>query len=213
MDLYFFDLDKTLYTYDFRYRLPELARLTGASQYHLAKFWWAAGFERRAEAGEWPTSDEYLDMFARTTGGRRLSLEEWADARALAMTRIDGSIEALRRAAGFGTVSLLSNNPSALRDALPQLAPDVVEILGDNILVSYMLGARKPTPELFTRALAHYGVAADHAFLADDTFANVAGARAVGITAHWLEYVDGVPQTDALHAALNTFASRPRRTS
>lgn len=209
VDLYFFDLDKTLYTYDFRFRLPEVARLTGASQYHLAKFWWAAGFERRAEAGEWPTSDEYLDMFARTTGGRRLSLEEWADARALAMARIDGSVDALRRAAELGRVSLLSNNPSALRDALPQLAPEVVEILGDNILVSYMLGARKPSPELFERALAHYGVDAAHAFLADDTFANIAGARAVGITAHWLEYVDGVPQTDPLHAAIEAFASRP----
>jgi putative hydrolase of the HAD superfamily len=212
VDLYFFDLDKTLYTYDFRFRLPELARLTGATQYHLAKFWWAAGFERRAEAGEWPTSDEYLDAFARTTGGRRLALSEWADARALAMTRIDGSIEALRRAAELGTVSLLSNNPSALRDALPQLAPEVVEILGDNILVSYMLGARKPSPELFHRALAHYGADADQAFLADDTFANVAGARDVGITAHWLEYVDGVPQTGPLLAAIEAFASRPRRT-
>jgi FMN phosphatase YigB (HAD superfamily) len=210
VDLYFFDLDKTLCTYDFRYRLPELARLTGASQYHLAKFWWAAGFERRAEAGEWPTSDEYLDMFARTTGGRRLALDEWADARALAMTRIDGSVDALRRAAELGTVSLLSNNPSALREALPRLAPEVVEILGDNILVSYMLGARKPSPELFERALAHYGVAASDAFLADDTFSNIAGARTVGITGHWLEYVDGMPQTDALHAAIEAFASRPR---
>ncbi len=209
MDLYFFDLDKTLYTYDFRFRLPELARLTGASQYHLAKFWWAAGFERRAEAGEWPTSDEYLDAFARTTGGRRLALSEWADARALAMTRIDGSIAALRRAAELGTVSLLSNNPSALRDALPQLAPDVVEMLGDNLLVSYQLKARKPSPELFQRALAHYGVDATDAFLADDTLSNVVGARDVGITAHWLEYVDGVPQTDPLLAAIETFASRP----
>lgn len=211
MDLYFFDLDKTLYTYDFRFRLPELARLTGASQYHLAKTWWAAGNERRAEAGEWPTTDEYLDAFAAVTGGRRLSLAEWADARALAMTRIDGSVAALRRAAELGTVSLLSNNPAPLRDALPRLAPEVAEILGEHLLVSYQLGARKPTPELYERALARYGVEAADAFLADDTLANVVGARAVGITAHWLEYVDGVPQTDALLAAIESFASRPKR--
>jgi FMN phosphatase YigB (HAD superfamily) len=79
------------------------------------------------------------------------------------------------------------------------------------VLVSYQLGARKPTPELYHRALARYGVAASDAFLADDTLANVVGARAVGITSHWLEYVDGVPQTDALLAAIESFASRPTR--
>ena len=46
----FFDLDKTLYAYDFRRRLPALAVLTGASQYHLARTWWADGYEARAEA-------------------------------------------------------------------------------------------------------------------------------------------------------------------
>ena len=209
MDIYFFDLDKTLYAYDFRRRLPELSRLSGASQYRLAKSWWAAGYEARAEAGEWPTVDGYLDEFARVTGGRRLTLDEWADARSLAMTRIDGSIKALRRAAELGTVSLLSNNPAPLAAALPRLAPDVAEIVGKNALVSYMLGARKPSPELFDRALAHYGADADDAFLADDSTANVLGARAMGITAHQLLYIKGVPQTGPLLEAVEKFAKRP----
>lgn len=210
MDLYFFDLDKTLYAYDFRRRLPELGRLSGASQYRLAKSWWAAGYELRAENGEWPTADEYLDEFAAVTGGRRLTLDEWAHARSLAMTRIDGSVDALRRASALGTVSLLSNNPAPLAAALPQLTPDVVEIVGPNILVSCMLGARKPTPELFERALAHYGAGARDAFFVDDSAANVEGARAMGMTAHQLVVVDGVPQTDALVAAIEAFAVRPR---
>ena len=208
MDLYFFDLDKTLYAYNFRYRLPELARLTGASQYRLASRWWATGFEARAEAGEWPTADDYLDKFARVTETRRLSLDEWASARRLAMTRIDESVAALRRAAELGTVSLLSNNPAATAAALPQLVPDVIEILGPNVLVSYMLGARKPGEEIYRRALDYYGVAPENAFLADDSLANVLGARAVGITAHQLIAVDGAFQTDALHAAVEAFAVR-----
>jgi len=210
VDLYFFDLDKTLYGYDFRRRLPELSRLSGASQYRLAKLWWAAGREERAESGEWPTVDAYLDEFARITGGRRLSLDEWASARALAMTRIDGSVAALRRAAELGTVSLLSNNPAPLLAALPRLAPDLVEILGGNILVSFMLDARKPAATLFERAMAHYGSSPESTFLADDSFENVVGARAVGITAHRLDYVGDVPQTDELMAAVEAFASRER---
>lgn len=210
MDLYFFDLDKTLYAYDFRQRLPRLALLTGASQYHLARTWWADGYEARAEAGEWPTPAAYLDEFARVTETPRLSLAQWASARDAAMTRIDGSVAALRRAAQLGTVSLLSNNPAATAGALPILAPDVVEILGRNQLFSYMLGARKPGEEIYRRALAYYGVAADDAFLADDSLANVTGARAVGITAFQLLRVGDQFRTDALIAAVEAFARRKR---
>jgi len=208
VDIYFFDLDKTLYAYDFRYRLPELARLTGASQYHLAKSWWAAGFEARAEAGACPTADAYLDEFARVTETRRLTLEEWASARALAMTPIPGSIAALRRAAELGTVSLLSNNPAATATALPLLAPEACRILGGNLLFSYQLDSRKPGEEIYHRALAHYGVSADDAFFADDSAANVEGARAVGITSHRLLFRDGEYQTDALLEAIEAFAGR-----
>jgi len=210
VDLYLFDLDKTLYAYDFRRRLPELARISGASQYRLAKLWWAAGREERAEAGEWPTVDGYLDEFARVTGGRRMSLEQWAAARALAMTRIEGSIGALRRAAQFGTVSLLSNNPAPLFAALPCLAPDVAEILGSNVLVSFLLEARKPSAVLFERAMAHYGASPENTFFTDDSLENIVGARAVGITAHRLDYVGDTPQTDELMIAVEAFASRTR---
>ncbi|MEP6480905.1 MAG: HAD-IA family hydrolase [Rhodoglobus sp.] len=210
VDVYFFDLDKTLYAYDFRYRLPELSRLTGASQYHLAKTWWAAGNEFRAELGSWPTADEYLDEFSRVTATRRLSLEEWASARRLAMTRIPGSISALARAAELGTVSLLSNNPAATATALPSLAPDVVEIMGPNLLFSYQLRARKPGQEIYRRALAHYAVDAADCFFADDSAANIEGARAVGITSHQLRFRHGVYDTDALVAAIEAFAVRGR---
>jgi putative hydrolase of the HAD superfamily len=208
VDLYFFDLDKTLYAYDFRRRLPELARLSGVSQYQLAHRWWSAGLERKAEAGALATAAEYLDEFARVTGGRRLELEEWASARRLAMTRIERTVASLERCRELGTVSLLSNNPSALFEALPQLAPDVVAILGGNTLVSFMLGARKPDAVLFERALVHYGVEASNAFLVDDNLGNVEGARAVGITAHHFDRAGESSRADALDAAIDRFAGR-----
>jgi putative hydrolase of the HAD superfamily len=203
VDLYLFDFDKTLYAYDFRKRLPELARLGGVSQYHLASTWWAAGFERRAESGEWPTADAYLAEFGRVTGAW-LTLEQWADARSLAMTRIDGSVAALRRAAALGTVSLLSNNPSPFAEALPRLAPDVCEILGDNRLVSAQLGVRKPDPRVYELALARYGVSPADAFLADDSAANVAGALEAGVHAHHFT------TPELLDAAISTFSERNR---
>jgi FMN phosphatase YigB (HAD superfamily) len=203
VDLYLFDFDKTLYAYDFRKRLPELARLGGVSQYHLASTWWAAGFERRAETGEWPTAEAYLAEFGRVTGAW-LTLEQWADARSLAMTRIDGSVAALRRAAALGTVSLLSNNPAPFAEALPRLAPDVCEVVGGNRLVSAQLGVRKPDRRVYELALARYGVSPADAFMADDSAANVAGALEAGIHAHHFT------TPERLEAAISTFSERDR---
>lgn len=208
-DVYFFDFDKTLYAYDFRLRLPTLSLITGVSEYRLAKTWWAAGFESRAEAGQWPTSADYLEQFERITGAK-LSLENWREARALASTRIEGSMDALARASTLGTAALLSNNPAPFGESLAVLAPDVAAIVGDNRLVSYQLGLRKPDPAIFTRALETLGSRPENTFFVDDSASNVAGAASIGIHAHHLSYLGGVPQIDALNRAIDAFASRER---
>ncbi|MET0806417.1 MAG: HAD-IA family hydrolase [Lacisediminihabitans sp.] len=207
MDLYLFDFDKTLYAYDFRKRLPDLSRITGVSQYHLAKTWWAGGYERRAESGEWPTPDEYFAEFTRVTGAP-LTIEGYQESRKLASTPIPQSVAALAYAATVGTVSLLSNNPSPFAVSLPVLAPDVFALVGENALVSSELGVRKPKPEAYRLALERYGARAEDTFFTDDSLENVEGAMALGITAHHLTYVDGQPQTAAMREAIERFSQR-----
>jgi HAD superfamily hydrolase (TIGR01509 family) len=204
VDLYLFDFDKTLYAYDFRKRLPALSRMSGVSQYHLAKTWWAAGWEVRAELGELGTPEEYLDRFAEVTGAR-LTLDQWCEARHEASTPNRGVVDALRRASTLGEVSLFSNNPPPFPATLSHMAPDVAQILGPNVLVSCEIGIRKPDPAAYRAALAHYGVAAADAFFVDDSAANVAGAREVGITAFHYTATSDVP---ALNAAIDAFAGR-----
>ena len=203
MDLYLFDFDKTLYGYDSRRRLPALARLTGASQYHLAKSWWAGGFEARAEAGEWPDADSYLAQWSAVTG-TMLTLDDWRRARRAAMTPLLGSIAAVERASALGTVSLLSNNPGIFSDSFAVIAPEVAPLIGANTVTSCLLGVRKPSPLAYERALAHFGASASDTFFTDDNAANVAAAAAVGIHAH--HFTD----TAALDAALTVFAGRTR---
>ncbi len=205
--LFFFDFDKTLYAYDFRQRLPALSRITAVSQYHLAKTWWAGGFETRAEAGEWPTPEEYFAQFEAITGAQ-LDLDGYCESRMLASTAIPASIDALRLAATLGTVCVLSNNPSPFAAALPRLAPDVVAIVGDNRLVSCNLGVRKPDQQIYRIALDRFGARAEEAFFADDSADNVAGAASIGITARQLRYVDGKPLVSELHDAIVAFAER-----
>ena len=209
MDLYLFDFDKTLYRYDFRQRLPALAQSTGSSQYHLAKSWWAAGYEARAERGEWPTASEYFEAWETVTGVA-LTVSQWREARLKASTPIPGSIAALKRATTLGVASVFSNNPAPFAQELPQLAPDVVAIVGENRLVSCGLGARKPEALAFQRALEHFGVRPEDAFMADDSAANVAAAREFGMHAHHFTEVDGQFHVDALNRAMDDFAGRQR---
>jgi putative hydrolase of the HAD superfamily len=204
VNLYLFDFDKTLYAYDFRKRLPALSRMSGVSQYHLAKTWWAGGYETRAELGEWETAADYLDKFAAVTGAR-ITLDQWCEARHEASTPNAGVVDALRLAATLGTVSLFSNNPPPFVATLAKMAPDVAEILGPNVLVSCEIGIRKPDPKAYLAALKHYGAVSTEAFFVDDSAANIAGADADGITT--FHYTDA-SEVPALTAAIRAFAAR-----
>ena len=204
MDLYLFDFDRTLYHYDSTRRLPAQSRLTGVSEYHLAKSWWAAGFEARAETGDWPTAAEYLDEFARVTGAR-LSLDQWAQARSAASTPDEGMIRMLARASSLGTVAVFSNNPSPFLETLPTMAAPVVDIVGDNVVVSFQLGVRKPDPEASRLALARFGASPANAFFVDDNLANVEGAASIGIDGF---HYRGEHDLAALGVAIDAFAAR-----
>jgi putative hydrolase of the HAD superfamily len=204
VDLYLFDFDKTLYAYDFRKRLPAISRFTGVSQYHLAKTWWAGGYETRAELGEWPSAAEYLEKFTEVTGAK-LTLDQWCEARHEASTPNLGVVDALRLASTLGTVSLFSNNPPPFVATLARMAPDVAAILGPNVLVSCEIGIRKPDPKAYLAALKHYGAVSSEAFFVDDSGANIRGAQADGITSFHYTSAADVP---ALDAAIRAFAAR-----
>jgi putative hydrolase of the HAD superfamily len=202
--LYLFDFDKTLYAYDFRKRLPALSRVSGVSQYHLAKTWWAAGYEVRAELGEWKTAAEYLDKFAEVTGAR-LTLDQWCEARHEASTPNAGVVDALRLAATLGTVSLFSNNPPPFVATLAKMAPDVAAILGANVLVSCEIGIRKPDPAAYLAAVQRYNGTATDTYFVDDSASNIAGAAKDGITTFHYTAETDVP---ALQAGIRAFAAR-----
>ena len=205
VNLYLFDFDKTLYAYDFRKRLPALSRMSGVSQYHLAKTWWAGGYEARAELGEWPTAADYLDKFAEVTGAR-ITLDQWREAPAR-------GIHTQRRRRGCAAPGLDARNGVAVLEQSPRrswrhsatMAPDVAAILGRNVLVSCEIGIRKPDPAAYLAAVKHYGAAATDTFFVDDSAANIAGAAADGITTFHYRDAAEVP---ALDAAIRAFAAR-----
>jgi HAD superfamily hydrolase (TIGR01509 family) len=177
--LFIFDMDDVLYDYDWRARMAGMTRMTGHSLDELRRRWWTAEGELAAEAGGFATGADYL----------------------AAMTVRPEALEAVRRAAELGTVTLLTNNGSLTAQHLPTLAPELVEIFGEHLLTSSDYGARKPDPVVFTRVLDAYAVPPERAFFADDMPENVAGAASVGITAHLYS------TAGAMRAAIEEFAA------
>jgi HAD superfamily hydrolase (TIGR01509 family) len=117
------------------------------------------------------------------------------------MTVRPDSLAAVRRAAEFGRITLLTNNGALTARHLRTLAPELVDLFGDHLFTSSAYGARKPDPAVFERVLESYGVPAERAFFADDMPENVRGAESVGITAHLYSTPAG------MRAAIEDFAA------
>lgn len=111
----------------------------------------------------------------------------------------EGTIDALRRARASGMrIAVVSNSEGKLPELFRRVGlAEHIEMVID----SHDEGVRKPDPELFRRALAKLGVAADEAiYLGDIPGVDVTGANAAGIAAVLVDPFDFYP----------TFAGSPR---
>ena len=198
--LFIFDMDDVLYDYDWRARMAGMTRMTGHSLEELRRRWWTAEGEWSAEAGGFATGADYLAALEAALE-TPVDEAEWVRVRGAAMTPRPEALDAVRRAAELGTVTLLTNNGALAGKHLTTLAPELVELFGDHLFTSSHYGARKPNPVVFERVLEAYGVPAADAFFADDMRINVEGARSVGITS----YHYGTPE--GLRAAIEEFAA------
>jgi glucose-1-phosphatase len=181
--LFIFDMDDVLYDYDWRARMAGMTELTGMSLAELRERWWHDDGEWAGEAGVFETPGAYLRAFSASIGVD-VDEDEWVRVRGAAMTVRPDALAAVRRASTLGTITLLTNNNALTAKHLHTLAPELVELFGDNLLTSSHYRARKPNPVVFERVLAAYETAPENAFFADDMRDNVDGARSIGITAY-----------------------------
>ena len=204
MLLFIFDMDEVLYGYNWQQRMAGMAELTGLSLEQLRELWWHEEGEMAAEAGGFATAEVYLAAFNDAIGVE-VSEADWVRIRGAAMEPWRDSIAAVRRAAEYGQVTLLTNNGPLTGKYLRELAPELVAVFGDHLYTSSDYGARKPEPEVFRGVLARYGIDAQDTFFADDMRENIDGALSVGITAH--HFTDA----PALLAAIEEFAAARRK--
>lgn len=194
-----FDLDGVLIDFHPERRLAYLARLSGKDPRRIHDAIWGSEFERRAEAGAYPTGDAYLAAFNERLG-YSLTREEWIAARREAMTTRPDMLALVRRLRGQVDLALLTNNGALLGEALPSLAPELYEVFAPGAHATARFGARKPEPVVYQRLVAHHAVPADAALFVDDDERNVAGAIAAGL--HGIHFTGREALATALGVAI-----------
>ncbi|WP_265862164.1 HAD family phosphatase [Streptomyces sp. SKN60] len=178
-EVIFFDLGDVVCRFHPERRLGALADACGLGAGEVRHALYESGLVGRWDRGLASAAEIHatLERELGYTGGPAALHELWCtafepDDRVLAL--VDG-LRPLRTA-------LLTNNDALLLEALPEVLPQVAARF-EPLLFSCMLGATKPDPAAYTRALDLVGVAPEAAVFIDDKPSNVAGARAVGITA------------------------------
>ena len=176
------DFDGVLASYSHAVRFAHLARSTGCSSERVRRALMGEGLEARYDAGLLSTG-EYLHQLGDALGAH-IDAATWCAARR-ASTHVDPDTEACVSAlAGRATVGILSNNGPLMGEVIRALVPSWFPQLDGAVLLSGALGARKPEPAAFRRALAHFGVGAADTLFVDDSATHVAAAAGLGLDAH-----------------------------
>ena len=179
--LVLFDLDGVIVHYDRGQRVRHLGAALGCDARIVFEALFESGLESRYDRGDIDTGT-YLDSLGKTLG-RRVERDAWAAARGAGM-RIDaGCLALLDRVAAQADVAILTNNGPLLGEVLPGLLPALFPRFAGRVLCTATLGASKPAPEVYLRAVARLRHAPQATLFLDDNADNVAGARAAGLCA------------------------------
>jgi len=185
-----FDMDDVLCDYDFARRMSHMARATGLSAESIQEKIWDSGFDQEADEGR-HTADEYLKGF-QVRLGVPLSRADWVAARAASMTPNQRVLSMARTIAKRLPIALLTNNGFLLKETLPNIFPEVIEIFGERAFVSAQFGFAKPDVAVFHAVAERLGLEPDTLLFIDDQADYVAGARQAGLQVHKFDSAEGL---------------------
>jgi glucose-1-phosphatase len=177
-----FDLNGVLYQYDRAARIDALAAVTGCGADVIKAAIWNSGFEDSGDAGALDAA-AYLRGFGRAIG-YNLSEADWVASLRAAIAPIPSTLALLPKIRPRVVCAVLTNNNLLVRKHFSTLYPEVSGRVGNRAFVSAEFGARKPDPEVYRTCLTRLRLEPETALLIDDSEANVAGARAAGLSGH-----------------------------
>ena len=181
-ELVIFDMDDVLCHYDLGRRLRALARLADVTPRDVRAAVWDSGFEDMADSGSYMVIENYLHEFG-TRLGRHISLEQWIEARRIAMQPNEDVLDLARKLGQQASLAIYTNNGPVVKNHLDKLFPEAAEIFKLRFC-SYEFGTKKPDPNSFTKLMQALNHKPEFCWFIDDKKSNVEGAKIAGLRAH-----------------------------
>ena len=188
--LVIFDMDDVLCHYDLGRRLRALARLADVTARDVRAAVWDSGFEDLADQGGYAEIENYLAEFS-TRLGHRITLEQWIEARRIAMQPNEDVLDLATKLGQQATLAIYTNNGPVVKNHLDKLFPEAAEIFKQRYC-SYEFGTKKPDPKSYTKLLEGIGESPKNCWFIDDKKSNVEGARIAGLRAHLFTGFEGL---------------------
>ena len=181
-ELVIFDMDDVLCHYDLGRRLRALARLADVTARDVRAAVWDSGFEDLADQGGYMEIENYLHEFS-TRLGRHISLDQWIEARRIAMVPSEDVLDLAKKLGEQTSLAIYTNNGPVVKNHLEKLFPEAAEIFKLRFC-SYEFGTKKPDPNSFTKLMQALDQKPELCWFIDDKKSNVEGAKIAGLRAH-----------------------------
>jgi putative hydrolase of the HAD superfamily len=144
---------------------------------------WDSGFEDAADAGRYPTAEEYLAEFGRRLG-HPITRSQWIEARRAAIAPWPDMLSLIAEIGLHMRIALFSNNGPLMKESLADVYPAAAKLFREDCYFSCEFRTKKPDPECYRRLMARLGLEPAAAWFTDDKKSNVDGARIAGLHAH-----------------------------
>ena len=181
-ELVIFDMDDVLCHYDLGRRLRELAKMADVTARDVRAAVWDSGFEDLADAGGYAEIENYLHEFG-TRLGRHITLEQWIEARRIAMAPNPDVLDLAHKISEQAMLAIYTNNGPVVKNHLEKLFPEAAAIFKLRFC-SYEFGTKKPDPNSFTKLMGALDQKPELCWFIDDKKSNVQGAKIAGLRAH-----------------------------
>ena len=181
-ELVIFDMDDVLCYYDLGRRLRALARLANVTARDVRAAVWDSGFEDLADQGGYVEIENYLHEFS-TRLGSHISLDQWIEARRIAMVPNEAVLDLAKRMGEQASLAIYTNNGPVVKNHLEKLFPEAAEIFKLRFC-SFEFGTKKPDPNSFTKLMQALDQKPELCWFIDDKKSNVEGAKIAGLRAH-----------------------------
>ncbi|NIJ68901.1 HAD-IA family hydrolase [Xanthomonas sp. 60] len=181
IELLLLDVDGVLLEYQRAVRLRYLADALRRPVAQIEQALSGTGLDRAYASGAIDTAG-YLHALSCQL---QVTVDEatWVEARVAASGPRPAVIQRLLELPTALRIAVLTNNGPLMAAVIMRQLPALAPRLRGNLLCSGSLGARKPDPAVFTRALQRLHATAQRTLFVDDLFVNVRGARQAGLHA------------------------------